>query len=202
MASRIDRDVGRIQKILKEKDEYENTIFIFTADNGTALVGGCDRHFFDATKELHGYKSSIYRGGLTVPFIVSWPRKIKAGQVCKTPILLVDFYPTFCQIAKIKPARRIDGVGLAELFTQGKNPKRNCFYWEFGKSQTLRQGHYRWVRHFPKGKTELYNLSINPEENWDISQQYPDLVKHGERKWIRNIRPIQLFPFIPMKNRL
>lgn len=201
MVSRIDSDLGRIVKILKEKGEYENTLFIFTADNGTTFNGGSDRKFFDATRELRECKCSIYRGGVTVPFVVSWPGKIKAGQVCKTPIWLVDLYPTFCQIAGVEPAENLDGVSLNELFTKGKVPARDCFYWEHAGHQALRQGDYRWVRKFPRGKTELYNVVKDPGERNNLAKKEPALLKQGEAKMDAEHVQHPGFPLYPNEKR-
>ena len=197
MVSRMDRDLGRIVEVLKKKGEYDRTIFIFAADNGTAPNGGADPKFFDATRELRGCKGSIYRGGVTVPFVVRWPKKIAAGKVCTTPVWLVDLYPTLCEAAGVAPADKLDGFSLISLFEGKTPPKRDCFYWEFGRNQALRRGKYRWVRRSPAWKTELYDLEKDPGERTNLAKMLPELVREGERLMDAEHTPSPMFPLYP-----
>lgn len=181
MVTRVDAEVGRLAAALQAKGELENTLFIFTGDNGTTFNGGSDRAFFGATGNLRECKASIYEGGLRVPFVVAWPERIPAGQVCAAPAWLVDLFPTFCAAAGTPPPEGLDGANLLSLLSGGPAPERPPFYWEFQNRQALRRGDWCWVRTFPSGKTELYNLADDPGERRDLAAQRPDLVAEGIR---------------------
>lgn len=181
MVSRVDAEVGRIAEALRAKGQLENTLFIFSGDNGTTFNGGTDRAFFDATRNLRECKASIYEGGLRVPFVVRWPGHVPAGSHSSTPIWHVDLYPTFCAAAGVATPAKLDGVNILPLLAGGAAPKRPPFYWEFVHRQALREGDWRWVHYCPSGKTELYHLPSDPGERKNLAAQYPDRVAHGLR---------------------
>lgn len=194
MVTRVDTEVGRIAAALKAKGELENTLFIFSGDNGTTFNGGSDRAFFDATRDLRECKNSIYEGGLRVPFIAAWPGHIPAGKVCATPIWHVDLFPTFCAAAHATTPASLDGVNVLPLLEGAAAPKRPPFYWEFVHRQALRRDNWRWVRNCQTGKTELYDLATDPGERHDLAAQHPDLVAEGNRLMAAAHTPNPNFP--------
>ena len=180
MVSRIDREVGRIAELLKASGEYDNTLFIFTGDNGTTFNGGTDRKFFNATHNLRAHKGSVYEGGLRVPFVAAWPGKIPAGTVTTDPIWHVDMFATFCHVASLPAPKQTDGTDIVPLLTgEAKTLKRPPFYWEFSGWQALRRGSMSWIRP-PRKPTELYDRSTDPGERKNLAATRPDLVREGE----------------------
>jgi len=175
----IDEGVGIIMKKLDELGLAENTVLIFTSDNG-----GEDRVTSNAP--LRAGKSTLYEGGIREPLIVRWPEIVKAGKVCKTPISTVDFYPTFLGIAGLKPGSKqvLDGVSLLGLLS-GKKSKlgRNTLYWHYplakphflgGRSTgAIRRGDWKLIEFFDDGKIELYNLADDVSEKNDLADKMP-----------------------------
>ena len=175
----IDEGVGMIMKKLDELGLTENTILIFTSDNG-----GEDRVTSNAP--LRAGKSTLYEGGIREPLIIRWPRVVKSGSICNTPISNIDFYPTFLQITgcKADPHQHIDGVSILPLL---KNPKakldRNTLFWHYplkkppflgGRSSgAIRQGSFKLIEFFDKGTVELYNLKEDIGEQHNIAEKMP-----------------------------
>lgn len=181
MVSRVDAEVGRLAEALRAKGQLQNTLFVFAGDNGTTFNGGSDRAFFEATRGLRECKNSIYEGGLRVPLVVRWPGRVPPGLRAEAPVWLVDLFPTFCAAAGLTPPAGLDGVDLAPLLAGGPAPERPPFYWEFQNRQALREGDWRWVRHCPSDKTELYHLPSDPGEHRDLAARHPDRLAHGLR---------------------
>jgi arylsulfatase A-like enzyme len=123
----IDEGVGMIMEQLEQLGLAENTIVIFTSDNGGEAS-------VTSNAPLRQGKSTLYEGGIRVPLIISWPERIKPGSLCKTPTSNIDFYPTFAQLAgaEIEPTHKTDGVSIAPLL---KNPNaalaRDTLYWHY-----------------------------------------------------------------------
>ncbi len=188
----IDEGVGMIMQKLDEFGIAENTILIFTSDNG-----GEDRVTSNAP--LRAGKSTLYEGGIREPLIVRWPKVIKPGSLCKTPISNIDFYPTFLQLVGRKPRKnqQPDGVSILPLL---KNPKaklaRNTFYWHYplakphflgGRSAgAIRQGNFKLIELFYTGQVELYDLADDISEKHNLATQLPEKVKELKKlltKW-------------------
>ncbi|MHC4694998.1 MAG: sulfatase/phosphatase domain-containing protein, partial [Planctomycetota bacterium] len=175
----IDEGVGMIMEKLDELDLAENTVLIFTSDNG-----GEDRVTSNAP--LRAGKSTLYEGGIREPLIIRWPRVVKPGSICNTPISNIDFYPTFLQITGYKADmhQRIDGVSILPLL---KNPKaklnRKTLYWHYplkkphflgGRSSgAIRQGKFKLIEFFDKGTVELYNLKEDIAEQHNLAEKLP-----------------------------
>lgn len=102
MITRLDHYVGEVLKKLKEKGMDENTLVIFTSDNGPHEEGGADPTFFGRDGKLRGLKRQCHEGGIRIPFIVRWPGKVKAGQVNDHQLAFYDLMPTFCDVAGVK----------------------------------------------------------------------------------------------------
>lgn len=185
MVYRLDVYVGQVISKLKELGIYDNTILVFCSDNGPHREGGADPDFFNSNGIYRGYKRDVYEGGIRVPFIVSWPGKVKPGEtdfMCS----FWDMLPTFAQLTGIKPEGTPDGFSLLPLLTgKGKQQTHDHLYFEFhegGGRQALRQGDWKLVRlnvsaEETKIKNELYNIAADPSECHDLSAQYPEKVK-------------------------
>jgi len=186
MITRMDRDVGRVLTKLRELNLDENTIVMFSSDNGPHKEGGADPNFFKSFGLLRGYKRDLYEGGIRVPLIARWPSKIKPGSVSNHVSAFWDFLPTCCELAGISQPKNIDGISmlptmLNQLARQGQH---KYLYWEFheqGKKQAVRIDHWKGVRlnvaEAPSGSIELYNLKSDISEQRNIADQYPRVVE-------------------------
>ena len=110
MVSEVDKNVGQIIRLLKEKGIWDNTIFIFSSDNGVHCVGGHDPDFFDSNGPYRGYKRDLYEGGVRAPFVVNWPDKIKERRTVDNVTTFWDFLPTMTELVGAKPIKDIDGI--------------------------------------------------------------------------------------------
>ncbi len=135
MISYLDHNVGRVLDLLDERGLADNTIVIFSSDNGTAPNGGVDRAFFESLHGLRGFKTNVYEGGIRVPLIVRWPGHIEAGAVRDHICALYDLFPTVMDlIGDVQPPAEgaIDGLSFAPtLLGRGEQQKHDYLYWEF-----------------------------------------------------------------------
>ena len=203
MVTRMDRSVGRIVEKLKELKLDSNTLIIFTSDNGpTHNVGGADSTFFKSAGDLRGLKGSLYEGGIRVPFIASWPGKIKAGSTNNNPWALWDMLPTFCELAGQEIPKDTDGISIVPTLLGDAKAKTHPFlYWEFpgyGGQQAVRMGNWKAVRQKLGQKrpitTELYDLIADPNETTDVAAKNPEILKKCEALFVQEHTPSVLFP--------
>ena len=203
MVSRLDRDVQRIMDILEEKGILENTIVIFTSDNGTHVEGGHDPEAFNSNGPFRGYKRDLYEGGIRTPFIVCWPGVVKPGTVSFHISAFWDFLPTICELTGKPVPERVDGISyLPELTGKGEQPKHEYLYWEFhehGGRQTILKDNWKLIKHRvdtpDKEYVELYNINADPAELMDASKQYPDKVRELDA-YIKRCHTVNtLYPF-------
>lgn len=179
MVSRMDRDVGRILALLKENGLAENTLVIFTSDNGHEY----DKGFFDSNGPLKGHKRDLYEGGIRMPFIAWWPGTIKRGESDHISAFW-DFLPTACEVAGIEASTDTDGISyLPELL--GKEQESHEFlYWEFnewqGPIQAIRKDDWKAVRFLGK-PTELYDLSKDIGEEKNVAEEFPKVVEQMDK---------------------
>ncbi len=183
MIYRLDVYVGQVVAKLKELGVYDNTIIVFTSDNGPHMEGGADPNFFNSNGIFRGYKRDVYEGGIRVPFIAVWPGVIQQGQsdfMCS----FWDMLPTFAQLTGNK-VKRTDGISLMPTLTgKGKQKEHDYFYFEFqelGGRQAVRKGDWKLIRlRASKGENsiwELYNLAADPSEVHNLVKEYPEKVK-------------------------
>lgn len=192
MITLLDQQVGAIIKKLKETGTYDNTIIIFSSDNGSSNEGGADCEFFDSNgpfKNGYGWgKGFLYEGGIRMPLIVSWPGKIKPGINRDLITANWDFLPTTCEILKIKHPENIDGISYLPtlLGDPAKQKKHDFLYWEFpqyGGQQAVRLGKWKGIRmNILKGnmKIQLYDLDNDIQEQKDVAADNPEVVKQIE----------------------
>lgn len=181
MITYLDEQVGRIVKLLEEKGELDNTLIIFSSDNGTTYVGGVDRNYFNSLQDLRGHKGNVFEGGIRVPMIASWPGKIKPGTTSDLISAQVDMLPTLIDAAGGKAPEDIDGVSILPTLTgKGKQTTADFYYWELGSRQAIRDGDWKLIREFDKkqrAKTFLFNLAEDRSEQNNLADQHPDRVK-------------------------
>ncbi|REA59009.1 arylsulfatase [Dyadobacter luteus] len=203
MVARLDLYVGQVMTRLKEKGLDENTLVIFTSDNGPHVEGGADPTFFNSGGGFRGVKRDLYEGGIREPFVARWPGVIASGKTNDHVGAFWDLLPTFAQLAQTKVTGSIDGVSFVPTLTgKGKQIQHNYLYWEFheqGGRQAVRQGNLKAVRlkaaDQPGGPVELYDLSKDPAEKTNIAGQHPDEAKKLGELMNQAHVPSALFPF-------
>lgn len=189
MVTRLDRDVGRLIDTLKAKGIDENTLIIFTSDNGPHGEGGHDYQYFDSNGPLRGMKRELYEGGIRVPFIVRWPGKVAANSTSDHIGAFWDFFPTAVELAGAESNAVIDGISIVPtLLGQNDQAEHEYLYWEFferGGRQAVRKGDWKGIRYDvnkdPESPLELYNLAEDLGEENNIAADHPEIVEELDR---------------------
>ncbi|MEK9957903.1 MAG: arylsulfatase [Flavobacteriaceae bacterium] len=200
MISYLDDQVGELVSLLKELDLYDNTLIVFTSDNGPTYTGGVDFDFFNSAGALsNGYgrtKGFVYEGGVRVPFIASWPGKIAPGTVNDHPSTFYDMMPTFSAIAGIDPPADTDGISFKDALFQQPQKKHDFLYWEFPSytgQQAVRMGPWKGIRkNILKENNltiELYHLEDDPQETKDVAEKHPEIVAQIQQIMEEQHRP-------------
>lgn len=171
----VDQNVGRIVDSLARLKLAENTLVVFTSDNG-----GTPQY----TAPLRGAKGQLYEGGIRVPLVMSWPGTVKPVQTSNVPVASVDLYPTLIELAGVsRPASQVlDGESLVSLLRGGNRLLRERLFWHFpcyvgsaAPCSAIREGDYKLVEFFEDGgRHELYNLEADPGEQRDLSPTLPE----------------------------
>jgi arylsulfatase A-like enzyme len=184
MITRLDADVGRLLKRLKELGLDENTVVFFSSDNGPHKEGGNNPAFFNSGGGLRGIKRDLYEGGIREPMIVRWPGKVPAGVVSDQVWAFWDFLPTAAELAGAKVPPDLDGLSMVPmLFGKGGQKQHEYLYWEFheqGSKQAVRTGNWKAVRRSPNGPLELYDLTQDVSEMENVAARNPEVVKKIE----------------------
>ena len=178
MVTRMDRDIGRIMTLLKELRLEDNTLVMFSSDNGPTLAGGADATFFQSAGPLRGLKGTVYEGGIRVPFIARWPGVIKADSTSDHVSAFWDFLPTCCELLGQEPPSDIDGISMLPTLL-GQSEKQQIheyLYWELNGQQAVRMGDWKAVRTKPNREIELYNLNKDIAEQRDLADEHPEIV--------------------------
>lgn len=183
MVTLLDNDVQRIMDLLAEKGILDNTLVIFTSDNGNHKEGGHLPKHFDSNGPYRGWKRDLYDGGIRAPFIVHWPQKVKPGSVSYHVSAFWDFLPTVCDLIQAEVPENVDGISYLPAITgEGKQNKHKHLYWEFherGGKQAILKDNWKLIRlnvNKPEQeKYELYNLNHDPGEMFNVVNQYPNL---------------------------
>ncbi|MFO8000163.1 MAG: arylsulfatase [Marinilabilia sp.] len=191
MVSYLDEQVGEIVTTLKEEGLYENTIIMFSSDNGPSFNGGTDSPWFDSAapfKSEEGWgKANLTEGGIRVPMIAQWPSMIKSGSETELISAQYDLLPTLCDVVGVEPSGDTDGISfLPTLLGQDNAEKHKYLYWEFpasGGQQAIRMGKWKGLRKNifnGDGQLQLYNLDKDIQEQNDVSSQNPEIVREME----------------------
>lgn len=182
MITRMDTDTGKILALLRELKLDDDTIIIFSSDNGPQSKdeGGYDQAFFDSNGPFRGIKRELYEGGIRVPLIVRWPAKIRAQQTSDYVTAQWDLLPTLARVAGVKSPTGIDGVSILPVLLGQRQPKHAVLYWEFhegGFAQAARMGRWKGVRHGALGPIELYDLQTDAGETRDVAAKHPEIIR-------------------------
>lgn len=179
MVKRIDLYVGQIIQKLKEEGLYDNTMIIFTSDNGPHREGGADPDFFNSNGIYRGYKRDLYEGGIRVPTIISWKGRVPGGKESDYAFAFWDYLPTFAEMLNLHSSRETDGISiLPVLLGEEGQAERDYFYFEFqemGGRQAVIKGDWKLLHLDIRigGTYELYNIASDPSENHDLIDHYP-----------------------------
>jgi arylsulfatase len=206
MVSRFDRTVGRIAALLRELRLEQDTLILFSSDNGpTYDVGGYDMAFFGGAGPLRGHKGYLYEGGIRVPLIVRRPGSVPAGRTCANIVAFQDILPTLLDAAgaRSRVPQGVDGVSVLSIIegkTSGSEPRR--LYMEFpayGGQQMARLGRWKTVRQNlledPGAAVELYDLESDIGESRNAAAENPGIVAELRQIMAKEHRPSKAFPF-------
>lgn len=178
MIEAMDQSVGRIMDALEKHNLADNTIVIFTSDNG-GYSGVADN------RPLRSGKGYLYEGGIRVPLIVRWPGRIEPKSICRVPVISMDFYPTFLEVAGLKADPKIpcDGESLIPLWSQKGKLKRDAIYFHYPNyawhsrnrlGGAIRKGDYVLLEHYDDKSVELYDLSKDIGQKNNLAKQMPE----------------------------
>ena len=194
----------QVQDKLQQLGLAENTIIVFTSDNGPHREGGNNPDFFDSNGPLRGTKRDVYEGGIRVPMLVAWPGKISPKTESGFMGAFWDLPATLAELAGLKTTQSYpDGRSFAGLLRGGAAPTPAPYlYWEFhegGGKQGLRQADWKAVRlgvdSLPGGPLELYNLADDLGETRNVAPQHPQVVRRLDSLMRQAHVPSRLFPF-------
>ncbi|MDP6525436.1 MAG: arylsulfatase [Kiritimatiellia bacterium] len=175
MVSRMDRDVGRILDLLKELKIDENTLVMFSSDNGPHSEGGADPRFFNSAGPLSGGKRSLLEGGIRVPFIAWQPGRIKAGSTSDHPSAFWDVMPTVCELIDVEIPADTDGISfLPTMYGSGAQKKHDYLYWQYAGQQAIRRGNWKVVGN--EKNARLFDLKTDIAEKRNLAKEQPELV--------------------------
>ena len=188
MLESIDDGIGKIAARLEKLGIAENTILIFSSDNGGETN-------VTSNAPLRGGKSQLYEGGIRVPLIVRWPARVPRGTVSGVPTMNTDFYPTLLDAAGIKPdpKKTLDGIStLATWKDPNSKPARDFLTWHYPldgphflggiSGGAIRMGNWKLIENFDTGEAELYSLADDLSETKNLSSARPDLVADLKKK--------------------
>ncbi len=187
MVSYLDNHVGQLVQQLKNLGLYENTLIIFTSDNGPTYAGGADSKWFNSAKpfkiERGWAKGYTHEAGIRVPMIASWPNKIKPGTTSTHISAFWDVLPTLCDVAGVKTDYPTDGISFyPTLVSDSLQTEHEFLYWEFSAyngQQAVRMGKWKGLRlNMQEGNMdiELFNLEEDPREQNNLAEKYPEIV--------------------------
>lgn len=184
MITRMDEDIGELLELLEELELAKETLIFFTSDNGPHAEGGNDPQFNDSNGPLRGMKRDLYEGGIRVPMLVWWPERIEAGVVNDTVWYFADVLPTLADLTNTGLPEGVDGRSiLPALLGKKQDLGERFLYWEFhvrGFTQAARWGAWKGVRKGLDQPLELYHLTADSGEHYDLSDEYPWVVKRLE----------------------
>ncbi|MFH6604388.1 arylsulfatase [Maribacter algicola] len=190
MVSYLDENIGKLVQQLKDKGIYENTLIVFTSDNGPSYAGGADPEFFESAKPFDGNygrgKGFVYEGGIRVPMIASWPGHIKPGSKSDHVSAHYDMLATFGEVTGYARPEDTDGISLLPTLLSKENQQGHDFmYWEFpeyGGQVAIRMGDWKVVRQNLKNDDEnptleLYDLKNDPTETTNLAVSHPEIIE-------------------------
>ncbi len=191
MIEAMDLAIGRLLQALDEMKLAEDTLVIFTSDNG-GFAGASD------CRPLRQSKGHLYEGGIRVPLIVRWPGKVKAGTTSSTPVISMDFYPTFLEVAGLKPGKKpIDGESLIPILRQSGELDRKAIYFHYPNyawhmdnrlAGAVRSADWKLIRNYDDDSLELYDMTKDLSERNNRAAKHPEIaarLNRGLSQWLK-----------------
>lgn len=200
MIWRLDFEVGLLLDLIDELGLADDTIVMFSSDNGPTYAGGVDYPFFDSTGGLRGRKGNLYEGGVRVPMLARWPDRIPAGSTSDHVSGFQDVLPTLLELTGGQAIEQIDGLSFAPtLLGRGEQAEHDYLYWEHGGKQAvlLVEDNWKAVRSgLDKGDPAIavYRLDEDPQERENVAAQHPELVRQLEKLFVAARTPSADFP--------
>ena len=204
MIKNLDDNIGRLVSVLRENNIYDDTVLVFTSDNGGLSTANITPTSNIPLSEGKGF---VYDGGIREPLIIRYPKRIKGGSICEVPVTTPDFYPTLVELAGILPitSQELDGVSIVPLFDGKNSLERDGIFWHYphyaptgsSPSCSVRSGNYKLIYFFENHKYELYDLKNDISETYDISDGYPEIknrLAEMLKDWLRDMDAV--FPEI------
>ncbi len=199
----LDEQVGEIMDKVEELGLAQNTLIVFSSDNGPHLEGGADPDYFDSNGPLKGYKRDLYEGGIRVPTIAYWPGHIEPGSESQHISAFWDLFPTFAELSGASIPEEIDGISMVPtLLGEGVQPKHEYLYWEFherGGRVAVRKEKWKAVKYDylkdPDGPIELYNLAEDISESNNVANEHPEIVDQMKQIFLDAHTPSEVFVF-------
>lgn len=188
MVNVLDDYVGAVIAELEALGIADNTLIIFSSDNGPHQEGGADPDYFDSNGVFRGYKRDLYDGGVHVPLIAVWPGKIQPNTVSDHISAFWDFLPTVAELTGVPLKQKVDGISyLPALLGEDGQQAHKYLYWEFsekGGRKAIRVGDWKGVRYNlienPDSPLELYDLSNDTDETNNLADEYPEVAAQLE----------------------
>lgn len=200
--TRVDSDMGQLMDTLRELGIAENTLIVFSGDNGSSFSPKSEigRRFDQASNGLRGYKRGMYEGALRQAALAWWPGTVPAGRVDDQPWAFWDLMPTFAEMsgANLPTGYETDGKSLVDYLKGGAAPERDYFYWELHLGnrpvQAARWDDWKAVRNGIDRPVEIYDLSQDAGEANDLAKKHPELVKRALKIFDEAHRPDPNWP--------
>lgn len=193
----LDRDVGRIVQLVDASGLKNDTLIIFTSDNGSH-AGAPER--FNTSGPLRGFKWNLTEGGIRVPFIARWPGAIPANRSSDQVIAFQDMLPTFAELAGVRPPEQIDGVSVVKALMGGRlDEPREYLYWDYGHcrrryDQAVRWKDWKGIRLGRGSDIQLYNLKADPGEQTNVAARHPEVVQRIDSIMMTAPTPSKRYP--------
>jgi arylsulfatase A-like enzyme len=181
MVHMLDKDVGALMDKVKALGIENDTVFIFSSDNGAHKEGGNDPEFFNSNGPFQGIKRALYDGGIRTPFLARWPQQIKPGSVSDQVIAFWDFLPSAAELAGTKPPSGLDGISFVNALHGKPISRREYLYWEFherGFHQAVRLENWKGVRRGSRrNPVELYDVVKDQSESSNLAAVHPEVAE-------------------------
>ncbi len=201
MMTHVDQDVGRLLALLKELNIDENTIVMFSSDNGPHKEGGHDPEFFDSNGPFRGFKRDLYEGGIRTVMLARWPGTIPMGTFSDAISAHWDILPTCCELAGISPPQVCDGISFVPTFFNKAQKEHYFLYWEFherGGKRAVRFGPWKAVQlnlqKNANGPIELFNLEKDIGETQNVAAAHPEQIAKVKTLFREAHTPSKVWP--------